>query len=658
MIITKQLDIQGADKSSSVSASTPRNNLVKELEKYSRHTDPVEKRAGNQSAGTSLGTSQGITDAVATAMAQGPILISKSKVAKPVAKDRPNILSKRPRFRPQQRSSSTESSSSTSSLASQALNLSTRLDPAPGATTRFLDPDETPISADAALAIPSPSLVTSTAIPTPSAITVSQKGVEKLLVPVTATDIFPATSDDVVIPTGNGYVVYKPAEQVAALLSSASLDSSQTSLVSSNSSSSAITQTTFSAPTVVTSLPLPNSGADIVTSMPPPLARSSSLLFPNSGGVMATCVPPQFTPSPTDVAPIPFIVNGIGIPVTFRPKYQAKIRESLKNKIGRNTRPTVGDIIISGTGRSTIDPVVLNKSVVASDNQKPLTPLFPPVVVTTVVNTYKFKNKSIRKTEIDKQLVYYKEHLPPYYVSKASETNTVGSSSYFGGLSGSTVITKTGNEKEVVYYQRTVLPSAPPVVLPVRSDSSSEGTVVKIPIIQRNLNIKSVVLPVSSPTSPLQMLPGSSRGVSGVPGQNRFVISQSFSKPIVMFSSGSESGSTGSFNVPVSSSSAVPLTVSVVSSSVSKPQQSQRPLVMLSTETSRECFLPTPSSSVQTKSQPVLIKPGVSLVPHTEAINDYPVSQTIAVQPGVTDQVAIPNKNPMEISLDDTATAL
>ena len=861
MIITKQLDIQGSDKTSSVSASTPRNNLVKELEKYSRHTEPAEKRTTTTQ---STGTSQGLADTVAAIMSQGPVLISKSKVNKPVAKDRPNILSKRPRYRPQQRSSSTESSSSTSSLVSQALNLSGRLDPAPDSSTRFLGPEETPISAEAALAIPNPSIVKSTAIPTPSAITVSQKGVEKLLVPVTATDIFPATSDDVVIPTGNGYVVYKPAEQVAALLGSASLGTKQTSVVSSDTSNSAGTQTTFSTPLLVTSLPLPISGTDSVVANPPPYPPK--MLFPKTvaGAVEATCVPPQYTPSTSETSPTTFLVDGIGVPVRFQPpKIVPTVKDLLKNKLDKNSgknvlgtvttinsgqnvlvsgqatfkknigqvvviseadsvinnrnktvqlgtdqstinndqyiigsgitptlnsekivmaktapmknsgknvyitgmprlRPKTSEmnivqlgaqfgtpfptqnsgnsILIAGTDHSAIHPLVLNRSVevktskklpmvttsslvatssestssenmssseaktsilietvasseetsvkakpseattsieatgeaatssVTSEDQKLLTPLFPPAVVTTIVNTYGFNGKThVARTEVQNMFVYYKEHLPPYYVTQAStnsSTNTVGSRLSSGSLSGvsgavnlpkDTIISKSMlDKKDVVYYQRKVLPeSSPKVIIPVKSDTSTEGSVVKIPILQRSLDIKSVVLPVNSTTSPLQPLPISSTGVSG---QNSFIISQPFSKPIVMFAPGYETGSPGSFTVPVSSSSALQNTVTMVSSSYCKEQgsQSRKPIVMLSTETSKKCLVrPSKSLLGDDHTEPVLVKPGISLVPHTDTIDRYPMSQTIEVQAGVTDSSVVQNKNPVVIDFHD-----
>ena len=211
MIITKQLDIKGADK-----AATPRTNLVKELEKYSRHSETVEKRTA--SSVLAPGTSQGKSDTVATSLVNGPLLLQKMKVDKPVAKERPNILSKRPRFRPQQRSSSTDSSSSTSSSSSQALNLSTRIEPNPLVPEmRVLEPTETPISAAAALTIPNPSVI-STSIPTPPTISVTQKGVSKLMVPVTTNSVFPASPDDIVIPAGKGYVVYKPVKTAVSVL--------------------------------------------------------------------------------------------------------------------------------------------------------------------------------------------------------------------------------------------------------------------------------------------------------------------------------------------------------------------------------------------------------------------------------------------------------
>ena len=209
MIIAKQLDIKGIDK-----AATPRTNLVKELEKYSRHSELVEKRT---STGASTAVIGDTIDSVSAVLATG-ILLQKPKIERPVAKERPNILSKRPRFRPQQRSSSTDSTSSTSSSSSQALNLSTRSyeATAPAVETNIVEPAEVPISAAAALTIPNPSIIMSTSIATPPTITVTSKGVSQVMVPVSTNSAFPAGPNDVVVPVGNGYVVYKPRDEVSS----------------------------------------------------------------------------------------------------------------------------------------------------------------------------------------------------------------------------------------------------------------------------------------------------------------------------------------------------------------------------------------------------------------------------------------------------------
>ena len=209
MIIAKQLDIKGIDK-----AATPRTNLVKELEKYSRHSELVEKRT---STGASTAVIGDTMDSVSAVLATG-ILLQKPKIERPVAKERPNILSKRPRFRPQQRSSSTDSTSSTSSSSSQALNLSTRSyeATAPAVERNIVEPADVPISAAAALTIPNPSIIMSTSIPTPPTITVTSKGVSQVMVPVSTNSAFPAGPNDVVVPVGNGYVVYKPRDEVSS----------------------------------------------------------------------------------------------------------------------------------------------------------------------------------------------------------------------------------------------------------------------------------------------------------------------------------------------------------------------------------------------------------------------------------------------------------
>ena len=103
MILTKQLDLQGSD--SIVSTSTPRGNLAKELEKYSRPelASIVHKLQEHQ---TSNSTS-----------------VSQPIVPKPPPKkdtsERPNIL-RRPSFKP--KLSRSTSSSSESSISSSPAN--------------------------------------------------------------------------------------------------------------------------------------------------------------------------------------------------------------------------------------------------------------------------------------------------------------------------------------------------------------------------------------------------------------------------------------------------------------------------------------------------------------------------------------------------------
>ena len=83
MILTKQLDLQGYGEYPSVSPTTPRTNLAKELEKYNRPTMDYQYMGK-------------------------PIAPKPNKDGGPTAKvvagpDRPNILSKRPHYKPQYR---------------------------------------------------------------------------------------------------------------------------------------------------------------------------------------------------------------------------------------------------------------------------------------------------------------------------------------------------------------------------------------------------------------------------------------------------------------------------------------------------------------------------------------------------------------------------
>ncbi|ESO92509.1 hypothetical protein LOTGIDRAFT_162409 [Lottia gigantea] len=80
MILTKQLELQSINSPSVVSQSTPRNNLAKELEKYNR---PAE---------------------VSVPTPAPKLIKPKRDISGP---DRPNILSKRPHFRPQPKSPNT-----------------------------------------------------------------------------------------------------------------------------------------------------------------------------------------------------------------------------------------------------------------------------------------------------------------------------------------------------------------------------------------------------------------------------------------------------------------------------------------------------------------------------------------------------------------------
>ncbi|KAK3601539.1 hypothetical protein CHS0354_027680 [Potamilus streckersoni] len=132
MILTKQLDLLGAD-ASGVSTTTPRTNLVKELEKYNRSLE-VHVNSDSKSKGSDK--DQPLREKPSIVKERPSILKERSSV-----KERPNILSRRPHLKPQQRRDSqstdsfTTSSSSSSPSPSQALNLSTKSQPNSGYNT-------------------------------------------------------------------------------------------------------------------------------------------------------------------------------------------------------------------------------------------------------------------------------------------------------------------------------------------------------------------------------------------------------------------------------------------------------------------------------------------------------------------------------------------
>ena len=84
MILTKQLDLQSHGDYGYVSPTTPRTNLAKELEKYNRAVQP---------------DAQNPVSAVVSQLNKPPVLIKP----KDNAPERPNILSKRPHYKPQYR---------------------------------------------------------------------------------------------------------------------------------------------------------------------------------------------------------------------------------------------------------------------------------------------------------------------------------------------------------------------------------------------------------------------------------------------------------------------------------------------------------------------------------------------------------------------------
>ncbi|XP_025108837.1 myelin transcription factor 1-like protein isoform X5 [Pomacea canaliculata] len=103
MILTKQLELQ--DKNPVVSATTPRGNLAKELEKYNRPTMDVPAVSGqlHQSVHLTQPQLQPKVE-VDASPTSAPSLSFADKPKPPRARDnapeRPNILSRRPRFKP------------------------------------------------------------------------------------------------------------------------------------------------------------------------------------------------------------------------------------------------------------------------------------------------------------------------------------------------------------------------------------------------------------------------------------------------------------------------------------------------------------------------------------------------------------------------------
>ena len=289
MILTKQLDV-----ASGSSVTTPRINLVKELEKYNRAHQEMTKKANETE-----------TKPVTTSSAE-PVTEEKQATPAPVRSvSRPNILRGRQRYRPQQRSASLDSASSaslsttttTSSVSATKLTTQSvaaitsrisslveknqnvvKLKPEilrSGPELRFFKGGGDSVCADAVLTIPNPSFLggskssesssvsnvvsSSEPINTSASSSVSvntsvnenkmtsQVAVMKapmvqsqnpqnvsdsnntmivgnvfkssvvtdpttlpVLMPVATNKAFPASPDDVVLPAGKGYVVFKP----------------------------------------------------------------------------------------------------------------------------------------------------------------------------------------------------------------------------------------------------------------------------------------------------------------------------------------------------------------------------------------------------------------------------------------------------------------
>lgn len=109
MILTKQLDLKYDFAGQNVSTTTPRNNLAKELEKYNRIEIPILPNSKIQGKPPSQEE---------TTSSPEPAIVAKpAPKVKDAGIDRPNILSKRPHYRPQYRYDP---------QAPAALNLSTK----------------------------------------------------------------------------------------------------------------------------------------------------------------------------------------------------------------------------------------------------------------------------------------------------------------------------------------------------------------------------------------------------------------------------------------------------------------------------------------------------------------------------------------------------
>ncbi|KAJ8306602.1 hypothetical protein KUTeg_017147 [Tegillarca granosa] len=129
MILTKQLELSSGGSPSVVSASTPRNNLAKELEKYNRPetaqqqaTAPSSTPSPSPLSPSSVETGSVILDGTNPSPASTPpISSSHSKPSILKKAERPNIL-RRPTYKPQYRYDPKSPNTPTSS----AVNLATK----------------------------------------------------------------------------------------------------------------------------------------------------------------------------------------------------------------------------------------------------------------------------------------------------------------------------------------------------------------------------------------------------------------------------------------------------------------------------------------------------------------------------------------------------
>jgi hypothetical protein len=96
MIVTKQLDLAGYDYPSYIAPQTPRTNLAKELEKYNRL--PSDFQTPTYVAKASAGIVQKMPPLQQQKQQQ-----QQSKDCASAIIERPNILSKRPHYKPQYR---------------------------------------------------------------------------------------------------------------------------------------------------------------------------------------------------------------------------------------------------------------------------------------------------------------------------------------------------------------------------------------------------------------------------------------------------------------------------------------------------------------------------------------------------------------------------